>query len=72
MAKRGKSPGPRSRSSAEPGGRPPRRGIVHTSVYLPDAVYEALREAAFNERRKIHDIVLEGIELALRKRRARN
>jgi hypothetical protein len=72
MAKRGKTPGPRSRSSAKPGGRPPRRGIVHTSVYLPDAVYEALREAAFNERRKIHDIVLEGIALALRKRRGRN
>jgi hypothetical protein len=31
-------------------------------------MYEGLREAAFKERRKIHDIVLEGIELALRKR----
>jgi hypothetical protein len=38
---------------------------------LPEAVYEALREAAFRERCKIHDIVLEGIELALRKRRWR-
>jgi hypothetical protein len=37
-------------------------------VYLPEALYEALREAAFRERRKIHDIVLEGIEMALRKR----
>jgi hypothetical protein len=27
-----------------------------------------LREAAIKQRRKIHDIVLEGIELALRKR----
>jgi hypothetical protein len=27
-----------------------------------------LREAAFKERCKIHDIVLEGVELALRKR----
>jgi len=27
-----------------------------------------LRESAIKERRKIHDIVLEGIELALRKR----
>jgi hypothetical protein len=45
--------------------RPP---IVHTSVYLPQVVHDALREAAFKERRKIHDIVLEGIELALRKR----
>jgi hypothetical protein len=42
--------------------------IVHTSVYLPQAMHDALREAAFKERRKIHDIVLEGIELALRKR----
>ena len=41
---------------------------IHTSLYLPEAVYEGLREAAFRERRKIHDIVLEGIELALRKR----
>jgi len=35
---------------------------------LPEAVYEALREAAFEERVKIHDIVLEGVALALRKR----
>jgi hypothetical protein len=37
-------------------------------LYLPEALYEALREAAFTERRKIHDIVLEGVDLALRKR----
>jgi hypothetical protein len=30
-----------------------------------------LREAAIKQRRKIHDIVLEGIELALRKRSRR-
>ena len=41
---------------------------MHTSLYLPEAIYEGLREAAFKERVKIHDIVLEGIELALRKR----
>jgi hypothetical protein len=35
---------------------------------LPEALYEALREAAFRERVKIHDMVLEGIEMALRKR----
>ena len=34
----------------------------------PEALYEGLREAAFRERCKIHDIVLEGIEMALRKR----
>ena len=45
--------------------------IIHTSVYLPEAVHEALRQVAFKERCKIHDIVLEGIELALRKRKGR-
>ena len=51
-----------------PQGRQGRPGIVHMSLYLPEALYEALREAAFRERRKIHDIVLEGIRLALGKR----
>ena len=41
---------------------------MHSSVYLPQAVYEALGEAAFNERCKIHDITIEGIEAALKKR----
>jgi hypothetical protein len=43
-----------------------RPGIVHSSIHLPEALYEALREVAFRERWKIHDIVLEGIEMALR------
>jgi hypothetical protein len=42
--------------------------IVHTSLYLPEPVYEALRKIAFEERLKIHDVVLEGIDLALRRR----
>jgi hypothetical protein len=41
---------------------------VHSSLYLPEPVYEALRKIAFEERLKIHDVVLEGIELALRRR----
>jgi hypothetical protein len=45
-----------------------RTSIVHTSLYLPDPVYEALRKIAFEERLKIHDVVLEGIDLALRRR----
>jgi hypothetical protein len=32
-------------------------------------LHEGLREAAFKERRKIHDIVIEGVEMALWKRR---
>jgi hypothetical protein len=39
-----------------------------TSVYLPEAAYEALRQVAFDERRKIHDLLMEGVELALKKR----
>ena len=42
--------------------------MVHSSVYLPAAVHDALREAAFHERCKIHDIIMQGIDLALRKR----
>jgi hypothetical protein len=36
--------------------------------YLPEPVYEALRKIAFDERVKIHDVVLEGIDLALQRR----
>jgi hypothetical protein len=56
-----------NRSKAPPGRRP-RPEIVHSSVYLHQAVYEALREAAFKERVKIHDLVLEGIGAALKRR----
>jgi hypothetical protein len=35
---------------------------------LPEAAYEALRRVAFDERRKIHDLLMEGVELALKKR----
>ena len=37
-------------------------------MYLPEPVYEALRTIAFEERLKIHDVVLEGIDMALRRR----
>jgi hypothetical protein len=53
---------------AAPGGRKPRPGIVHTSVYLQEATHEALRTVAFHEKCKIHDVILEGIGLALKKR----
>src|SRR5262249_36360302 len=48
--------------------RTERPSIVHTSLYLPEPVYEALRKIAFEERVKIHYVVLEGIDLALRRR----
>jgi hypothetical protein len=51
-------------------GRTPteRSSIIHSSLYLPEPVYEALRKIAFDERIKIHDLVLEGIDAALRRR----
>ena len=42
--------------------------IVRRQAEVTGVVYEALREVAFEERAKINDLVLEGIELALRKR----
>jgi len=42
--------------------------IVHSSLYLPGPVHEALRKIAFDERLKMHDIVLEGIDATLRRR----
>jgi hypothetical protein len=68
MAKRGRTSPAATASPAKPKGRQPRPGIVHSSLYLPVPTHEALREVAFRERIKIHDIVLEGIEMALRKR----
>jgi hypothetical protein len=41
---------------------------VHTSLYLPGPVYEALRRIAYDERVKIHDVVIEGIDAALKRR----
>ena len=42
-----------------------RPSVVHSSLYLPTPVYQALREIAFNERVKIHDLVMEGIGAAI-------
>jgi hypothetical protein len=67
MAERRKSRPAPSSAAREPAGAP-RPDVVHSSLYLPEPVYEALRETAFKERCKIHDLVMEGIGLALRKR----
>jgi len=69
MARRS-TPTTRKRTSVTGATRTPteRSSIVHSSLYLPEPVYEALRKIAFEERLKIHDVVLEGIDLALRRR----
>ena len=68
MPKRSRTPPRAASAPGKPQGRQGRPGIVHTSLYLPERLYEGLREAAFRERCKIHDIVLEGVEMAIRKR----
>jgi hypothetical protein len=71
MAKRPRTPSATRTARRKPAARSGRPGIVHTSLYLPEGLYEGLREVAFRERVKIHDVVLEGIEMALRKRERR-
>jgi hypothetical protein len=68
MAKRRKMAPISSGEARMPAGGPPKPDIVHSSVYLPGAAHDALREAAFKERCKIHDIIMQGIDMALRKR----
>jgi len=45
-----------------------RQRAKQLSVYLEDPVYEQLREIAFHERVKMHQLILEGIDLMLRKK----
>jgi hypothetical protein len=60
----------RKRIAATGAARTPseRPSVVHSSLYLPEPVYEVLRKIAFDERVKIHDVVLEGVDLALQRR----
>jgi hypothetical protein len=69
MARRS-TPTTRKRIDATSAARTPteRLSIVHSSLYLPEPVYEALRKIAFEERLKIHGVLLEGIDLSLRRR----
>jgi hypothetical protein len=66
MAKRSKPRPALSSTPRKPTGRP---RVVHSSLYMPEPVYEALRETAFHERCKIHDLIVEGIDAVLKKRR---
>ena len=60
-------PGPDSEAATSKPARPKREGIVHTSIYVPRPVYQKLREIAFTQERKVHDIIMEGIDAALQK-----
>jgi hypothetical protein len=45
------------------------KDIVKTSTYLPREVHDVLREIAFHERNKVHDLLIEGVEHVLKTRR---
>lgn len=46
----------------------PKPDVQHTSVYIPRAVYERLREIAFHERVKLHDLIMEGLDRVVSER----
>lgn len=45
-----------------------KRKIVYQTVYLPLLVYEQLRDLAFNERKKQHDLIMEGLDRVFKDR----
>lgn len=65
MARRAQSPKKRSDTPAT---SPEVSAVVHSSIYLPTRVHDALREVAFRERIKIHDVIMEGIQAVLHQR----
>jgi hypothetical protein len=57
----------------EPAGERPRRRTFEErhkklSAYLAEPVWEQLRKLAFDERRKMHDYLMDGLDLEFRKR----
>lgn len=51
--------------ATDAGNRP---GIKQQTAYLKTPVYEQLRRLAFEERSKMHDYIIEGLDLVFRKR----
>ena len=43
--------------------------MFRTSLYLTRAVHDVLREIAFTERKKVHELFVEGIDHVLKSRR---
>jgi hypothetical protein len=59
--------------------RPPSRaagsrrpGLKQQTAYLPEPVYEQLRVLAFEERRKMHDLLMEGLDRVFKQRGLRS
>jgi hypothetical protein len=48
--------------------KPSRPKTVQQTAYLPAPVHEQLRRLAFEERKKMHDYLMEGLDLVFEKR----
>jgi hypothetical protein len=55
-------PEPMAAAKAEP------KAIRQQTVYLPEPVYEQLRRLAFEERTKMHSLLMEGLDRVFRNR----
>jgi hypothetical protein len=60
-------PAPAAPRVADPQERP-RRPVKQQTVYLPLPVYEQLRRLAFDERVKMHTLLMEGLDRVFRDR----
>ena len=46
----------------------PKPDVHHTSIYVPKAAYRRLREIGLVEDRKVHDLIMEGIDKVIEAR----
>jgi hypothetical protein len=58
-------PAPAPEPAAAPARRP---SVKQQTVYLPLPVYEQLRRLAFEERRRMHELLMEGLDRVFRDR----
>lgn len=58
---------PEPAAPAKSTGRKAQPDIVHTSVYLPKPAHRKLKEIAFHMDKKVHDLIMEGIDEVLKK-----
>lgn len=63
---------PRAAPTATPRRTINNRPIKQQTVYLPIPVYEQLRRLAFDEREKMHTLIMEGLDRVFRDRGLRS
>ena len=61
------APAPEPVAATKSAGRKATPDIVHTSVYLPKPAHRKLKEIAFHTDKKVHDLIMEGIDEVLKR-----